>query len=200
MKINGILLAAGKSSRFNGNKLLTEFNKKPLISHMIDKAKEVAFNDMVIVTGHHEIQEIANQYKIRPVLNHYTEKGLSYSVQLGIKESLECDAYMFMVCDQPYLSLHTIKQMMDMFSKSEKGIICAGYASRLGNPCIFSCQYKEKFLNLSGDIGGRKIIQNNLEDVCIYKVQNEIELLDVDTASDFQRAVQAQKNKGKYGH
>lgn len=193
MRINGVLLAAGKSSRFNGNKLLTEFNNKPLICHTMDKVKEVEFNDLVIVTGHREIQEIAMQNNIRSVINHFPEKGLSYSVQLGIKESSECDGYMFMVCDQPHLSLHTIRQMIDLFSKSEKRIICAGYKSRLGNPCIFSCQYKEKFFSLSGDVGGRKIIQNNLEDVCIYKVQSEIELLDVDTASDFQIAIQAQK-------
>ncbi len=191
MKINGILLAAGRSRRFEGNKLLTELGGKPLICHTIDKVMEVEFNDLAMVTGHQEIQDIAKQNNIRPVMNHHPDKGMSYSVQLGIKETLECDAYMFMVCDQPHLSLRTIKQMMDLSGKCEKGIICAGYKDRLGNPCIFSCQYKDKFFDLSGDVGGRKIIQNNFEDVHVYQVQNEIELLDIDTVSDFHRAIEA---------
>ena len=38
IKINAIILAAGNSSRFNGNKLLSIYNEKPLAMHIIEKS------------------------------------------------------------------------------------------------------------------------------------------------------------------
>ena len=43
IKINAIILAAGNSSRFNGNKLLSIYNEKPLAMHIIEKSFEVGF-------------------------------------------------------------------------------------------------------------------------------------------------------------
>lgn len=188
MKINGILLAAGKSSRFVSNKLLTDFNGKPLICHILEKTKNVHFDDIVVVTQYKEVQKIAELNRIRSVINHNPEKGLSHSIQLGIKESKATDAYMFFVCDQPLLSLDTIKNMIEIYHFGNKSIVCAGDHDHVGNPVIFSSVYKKELLSLEGDVGARHLIQKHLGEATIYQVDNENELFDIDTLDDFRLA------------
>ena len=51
MRINLILLASGNSKRFNGNKLLTNFNNKPLYMHTLDKIKSIkGLNKVIVLT------------------------------------------------------------------------------------------------------------------------------------------------------
>ena len=44
MKINLILLAAGNSNRFKGNKLLATINNKPMYMNIIEKVLKINFN------------------------------------------------------------------------------------------------------------------------------------------------------------
>lgn len=51
LKIAGIVLAGGRSSRMGQNKCFLEYKGKKLIDHMIDIIKETSIND-VYVSGH----------------------------------------------------------------------------------------------------------------------------------------------------
>lgn len=186
MRINCILLAAGKSSRFNGNKLLEKFNNKPLVSHIIEKVIKLKFNNVIMVTNNIEIERIAKENNVTIVRNPNPEYGQSHSLHLGMNIDGNCDAYMFFVCDQPMLSIETIRQMVELYETSNKGIVCASYESKFGNPVIFSAKYKEALLRISGDVGGRIIIQSNLDDVVTYEVWDEVELLDIDSVNDLE--------------
>ena len=50
MKINLILLAAGNSRRFNGNKLLALYKGKPIYMHVVEKALNLEVNKIICVT------------------------------------------------------------------------------------------------------------------------------------------------------
>ena len=54
-----------------------------------------------------------------------------------------------------------------------------------GNPVIFSKRYINELLSLEGDSGGKKIVKGHLNDLKIVNVNNEIELLDIDTQEEF---------------
>ena len=55
MKINLILLAAGNSRRFNGNKLLALYKGKPINVHVGEKALNLEVNKIICVTQNEEI-------------------------------------------------------------------------------------------------------------------------------------------------
>lgn len=189
IKINLILLAAGNSTRFKGNKLLEVVNEKPMYMNVIEKVIKIKFNKIILVTQYEVIKEALLDYPVQVVMNNNIELGLSHSIKLGINIDLEADAYMFMVCDQPFISLESINALIDNFTLSNKGMACVDYNGNLGNPTIFSVKYREELLNLRGDVGGKTVMKKHLEDVERVAISNELELMDIDTREELEKLI-----------
>jgi len=184
MKINLILLASGNSIRFKGNKLLATVNNKPMYINVVEKILKLNFNKVILVTQYEEIKSEVSKYHIQVVMNENSELGISHSIKLGINEDMEADAYMFMVCDQPFISLESLEKLIGRFIKSNKGMACVEYNGRLGNPTIFSRKYKHELLSLNGDIGGKSIIKKHIDDLEKVQIIHGVELMDIDTREE----------------
>ncbi len=186
MKISLIILAAGNSKRFGSNKLLHEFEGKPLYIKCVETMRKAPFYEKIIVTQYDEILCDATLSDFIRVRNDNSELGISHSIKLGIESSsADTEAWCFTVCDQPFLQSSTLNEFISGFIKSEKefGVIsCDGV---LGNPNIFAISAREALLSLVGDRGGKNII-NRAESEKIYThcIINSKELSDVDFKED----------------
>ena len=185
MRINLILLAAGNSKRFNGNKLLVIYKEKPIYMHIVEKVIDLKVNKIICVTQYEEIKEALLNTNINVVMNDNSSLGISSSIKLGINFDKNADGYMFMVCDQPFISVQTLKSVIDNFINGDKGIVCVGCGDNKGNPVIFSKRYINELLSLEGDSGGKRILKGHLNDLNIVNVDNGIELIDIDTQEVF---------------
>ena len=185
MRINLILLAAGNSKRFNGNKLLAIYKGKPIYMHIVEKVIDLKVNKIICVTQYEEIKEALLNTNINVVMNDNSSLGISSSIKLGINFDKNADGYMFMVCDQPFISVQTLKSVIDNFINGDKGIVCVGCGDDKGNPVIFSKRYINELLSLEGDSGGKRILKGHLNDLNIVNVDNGIELIDIDTQEVF---------------
>lgn len=188
MKINLILLAAGNSKRFNGNKLLAIYKEKPIYMHIVNNVLKLEVNKIICVTQYEEIREALLNTNINVVMNTNSSLGISSSIKLGINFDKEADGYMFMVCDQPFITEKTLKILLDKFINGEKGIVCVGCGNNKGNPVIFSKKYINELLSLQGDNGGKRILKGHLNDLNVVNIDNEIELFDIDTQEEFTKA------------
>lgn len=185
MKINLILLAAGNSKRFNGNKLLTKFNNKKLYMHTLEKLKDIkGLTKIIIVTQYDEIMSKSIELGFDVILNQESNLGISNSIILGINMDKTADGYMFMVCDQPFIKVENINKLIYEFKNSNKGICSIGYKDILGNPNIFSSKYLDELLTLKGDVGGKHILKKHIDDLKIVQIEDEEELKDIDTRTD----------------
>ena len=137
MKINLILLAAGNSKRFNGNKLLAIYKNKPIYMYIVEKVVNLKINKIICVTQYEEIKEALLNTNINVVMNNNSNLGISSSIKIGINFDKNADGYMFMVCDQPFISIQTLNSVIDNFIKGDKGIVCVGCGNNKGNPVIF---------------------------------------------------------------
>lgn len=188
MKINLILLASGNSKRFGSNKLLYKIAGKEMFKYSVDLADDLkkslkeSIKNIMVVSKYQEVKEYILTKNMIYVENPHSELGISTSIILGISESEKdrSDYLMFMVCDQPYTKSSTIRDFIESFLKSSKGIGAVAFGKIIGNPCIFSWKYLEDLKKLSGDIGGKRIIKENLDDVYIYQVTTKKELEDID--------------------
>lgn len=189
VKINLILLAAGNSVRFNGNKLLSDFKGIPLYMHIINEAKDMDFNKIICITQYKEIQDKLKDTNIKVVINEDSSRGISSSIKLGINYDSNADGYMFMVCDQPFIRKESIQKVVDVFKKSNLGIAALGTheGNVVGNPVIFSRRYVNELLCLEGDTGGKKIVKKHMDDLEIVNVYDELELTDIDTKEVYER-------------
>lgn len=184
MKINLILLAAGNSKRFNGNKLLAIYKEKPIYMHIVNNVLKLEVNKIICVTQYEEIKEALLNTNINVVMNENSSLGVSSSIKLGINFDKNADGYMFMVCDQPFISIETLNSLIDNFINGDKGIVCVGYGDNKGNPVIFSKRYVNELLSLEGDNGGKRILKGHLNDLNIVNVDSAIELVDIDTQEE----------------
>ena len=166
-----ILLAAGDSRRFDGNKLLYPLEGKPLYRHLADRMVALrgsTFEKICLVSQYEEILAGAREMGFEVCRNDRSDLGISRSVHLGLSMAGEEDVCCFAVC-------------------SGKGLGClgcrerAGDKIRLGNPAIFAPGYRRELLALTGDVGGRKIIKKHPEDLYVFQVSDAAELEDVDT-------------------
>lgn len=183
MTIHVIYLAAGKSLRFGENKLLYELNGKPIFRHCLDKLPELTGNiDVTVVSVYTEILDYAKEHGFRSVFGEDSEKGISYSIKSAIKSFQNIyrdDYFMFIVADQPYISVETLNKILNKIRCGAE-LVCASYGDVSGNPVAFSAKYLPELSNLSGDKGGKSIINSNLTKCVFVEVSEKCELFDID--------------------
>lgn len=188
MNMTLILLAAGDSVRFNGNKLLYEINGKPMYRYIIeeiDKLPKDLFFRKLIVTQYDEIMECMKDSGYKIIVNRDSRLGISHSIHLALKElEYENTDFLFAVCDQPYLKSFTIEALVKGFYESKKGLACLCLKGEPGNPAIFAGSYRKELMELTGDKGGKKIIRAHPSDVFLLEAESADELKDIDKLSD----------------
>lgn len=192
IEIAVILEAAGNSTRFGSNKLLHIMDDgRPMASCVMDavceaedtlhrsRRKGIKGFRKILVTQYEEVAALAPDFET--VMNNRPDLGISHSMQLGIKAAGDADAYMFCVCDQPYISPETICRLIDEYKKGTAGIISLSWKGEMRNPKIFSSKYRNELLSLSGDTGGRQIIAGHAGDISLIEAGSEAEVRDIDS-------------------
>jgi molybdenum cofactor cytidylyltransferase len=113
-------------------------------------------------------------------MNHHPELGISRSMQLGIEAAGDADAYMFCVCDQPWLTPATVGRLIEEYRAGKAGIVSLAWQGKMCNPKIFSSRYREELMSLTGDTGGRQIISSHPDDLLLVEAASIEETMDID--------------------
>lgn len=182
MKISLILLAAGNSRRFGGNKLLAHVDGKPMYLHIADEIEELGedlFCQKIIVTQYPEILSAMADRGYEAIANPGGGTGIASSIKLGLKAA-SGQAACFAVCDQPYLKGVTVRRFLEGWIKSGCGAGSLSCQGMSGNPAVFSEKYFGELMELTGDRGGKKVLARHPEDWYMYEVEDKRELEDID--------------------
>ncbi len=181
MKLGVVLLAAGRSARFGGNKLLADFGGRPLICRTLEAAKAVCAQKICVVASDDDVAALACLHGYCVIRNDAPQLGQAHSIRLGISAVQDMDAALLLVCDQPGLMGGTLKRLMQEFAASEKGIACLRDETHMGNPAVFSKAYFPQLLALSGDRGAKGILRMHEDDLLVISCVHAEELADADT-------------------
>ena len=183
-KLTLIMLAAGNSRRFGSNKLLYEIDGRPMYLRTLEKLRKAASElgncEIIVVTQYEEIVAKANALGIKVLINPQPERGISSSMQMGLAAAKDSSACLFTVSDQPWLTTETIVNLVHKFRDEKKGMACTLFGAKTGNPCIFSRKYYQELMEITGDKGGKQIINRHPEDVTYFKIEDARELQDID--------------------
>ncbi len=186
-----ILLAGGRSQRMGPrNKLLLRLGDKTIIEHAVSAAVRSNVGPVVVVLGS-ESDQIAKALKrraIRTVYNAEFEEGMASSIRAGV-QAAGADAGGFAICpgDLPGIRTSTFRALAQALSVHRDGIILPVYGDRFGHPVLFANRYFRSLLELSGDAGGRSIIDHEPEAVVRVPVSDPGIHRDVDTEEDWKR-------------
>lgn len=183
MKIDGIILAAGKSSRMKKNKLLLPLGGEVVIRSVVKAVLESQVNDIIVVTGRDaEILESELMgLDVACVFNTNYEMGQSTSVKKGL-EALKpsSDGVLFFMGDQPLVEAKIIDEMIEAFKKSKSSILVPRTREGRGNPVLFSKKWYEHLKDVSGDQGGRQLLKQHQEEILYFDIEDPMFFYDID--------------------
>jgi molybdenum cofactor cytidylyltransferase len=186
--ITGIILASGFSTRVNREKLILNVGGVPIIESVIRAVKFSHIDEVLIIYQNDKIKEIAEKYSIKTVYNERANEGQSAAIKTGIQSAHpDTDGFMFLVGDQPYLNSNTINKLIDTFKREKQTIVVPVYAGKRRNPVIFPSKLREDLLNITGDCGGRVIIDRMTDSVKLVNINKSIVGIDINTEDEYEK-------------
>lgn len=185
------MLAAGESSRFGRNKLLEPFRGATLVHHVVAAALESGLARVAVVLGNEgdrvraALAPLGRDGRLGFVNNEAFAEGQSTSVVAGLEAvGDETEAVMFLLADQPAISAAILDRLIEAFFNSDGTICLPTWIGQRRNPVIFGAQHFPALRALTGDAGGRSVIEANPEDVIAVPFDEELPFRDVDREND----------------
>ncbi len=186
--ISAILLAAGQSKRMAGeNKLIKEIEGIPLIKHAVKNILESYVDELIIILGYQKkIVEklIGDNVKIKFIFNKDFRNGMASSIRMGLNLlSEKTEAFFICLGDMPMVNKDIYNQIIK--SKNNKEIIVPTYKGKQGNSVLFDKSMKKKIMNISGDIGAKKILELNKDKILYLEINDQGVTKGFDTKENF---------------
>jgi len=184
-KIGAVILAAGKSSRMGRNKLLLEFDGKPLICHVVDHLLTLKLPDVVVVLGHEadQVRQVLADRPVRFVMASDYASGMSASLKAGLTAlPSSLDAAFILLADMPFVSSALLQQLIAAYNPVEgRSIVLPVHAGKRGNPVLWDSRFFADMQKLAGDVGARHLIGEYADQVVEITVEDSAIFHDIDT-------------------
>lgn len=188
--VSAILLAAGAGIRFGGDKLLAEFEGRPLVEHALSMLGDASVDETVVVVGGEagRLRKVCEAYEVRVVENREWAKGQSTSVRAGLRAmSPDTRAAVVLLADQPLVGTEAVERLVEAFEGGAK-VAVAAYGGKRRNPVLFAREVWPLLLEeLSGDEGARAVLRDHPELVAEVACDGVGDPVDVDTREDLFR-------------
>jgi molybdenum cofactor cytidylyltransferase len=193
--VGGILLAAGESRRFEaGNKLLAEIDGVPLVRHAAETLLATDLAGPVVVLGYEaaavrEVLEGIESSDLAFRVNEDYAAGQSTSVAAGVAaaRAREWDAAVFALGDMPAVDPHSIERVVAAYREGAGTVVAPVHEGTRGNPVLFDRRRFDALASVSGDRGGRELVEaeGTLVDVDDPGVRRDVDrVADLDPVSD----------------
>jgi molybdenum cofactor cytidylyltransferase len=184
-----VVLAAGMSSRLGSPKQLLAYQGNSLLQHVVSIALQTTMRPVVVVVGANSdlVKKEIEGTGVVVVNNEEWQEGMASSLRCGLvavqKISADVDGIIFMVCDQPYVSTSLLNNLINKQRETGKPIVASNYGEAIGPPVLFYKSIFQELLQLKGDAGARKIIQQHGDEVAavLFPKGN----IDIDTLADY---------------
>jgi molybdenum cofactor cytidylyltransferase len=164
VRVDAIVLAAGRSSRMGGpNKLMALFDGRPLVRRTAETARASRAAEVVVITGHQAERASSALLGLPVRLTHNGDyaSGLASSLKAGIRAlPVETDGALIMLGDMPGVAAADLDRLIAAFAKAGgASIVRATHAGKRGNPVILPRSLFPEVMKLAGDTGARHIVE-----------------------------------------
>lgn len=170
-----ILLAAGRSERFGGDKLSAIFKGQPLWTWAAQAAEEAGFRDLYIVTSPRSSIKPGARWNC--VVNAEAERGMGTSIAAGIAAAQVHDRVVIALADMPRVPPSHLRALADatgsLFTRQPDGMA--------GCPAGFDKSAFEDLRQLDGDRGARILAAR---DAAMIAPANADMLIDIDRKTE----------------
>jgi molybdenum cofactor cytidylyltransferase len=191
-----IILAAGRSRRFQENKFLADINGRPLLEKTLDPFLKLdsQIKIVIVVTGAYteELKPLLQKLKVIQVHNQaYATGGMSSSVKKGLtclQDQLEkLNGVFIHPGDIPFILSQDLLRMIAFLEEKSKLIIIPTFENRRGHPLLLHSSLIAELHTLKErDQGLRGFLSRSSEKIAFVPLNNPGILQDIDYLEDLE--------------
>jgi molybdenum cofactor cytidylyltransferase len=193
-KVEGIILAAGLSTRMGQPKLILEINGIPVIRRVVSAALASELHRVILVTGPSDshamdaLGPVAEDPRLLRSVNPVPQAGMSSSMRKGMESvDREASGIMILLGDQLGITAANINKFLVAFRKDRTKIIVPLVLGRKTTPVIFPVSLFTELMQETGDIGGRNVLKRHADLVVELEMSEEYDDTDLDTPEDLDK-------------
>jgi len=184
--IAGLLLAAGRSSRFGADKLCAKLDGKAVIRWSAQALSPADVVYVIIPPGADAITQALSRLDVRFVVNLGRHEGMASSIRAGIAALPDdVDAAVIALADQPLMPSRVVQALCDRWRAGGADAIAPEYRDGRGHPVLFGRQCFAALEALHGDVGARSVLDALGPRVTLLPVDDAMPA-DVDTPEALQ--------------
>lgn len=186
--VAAVILAAGESRRMGQPKLLLPWRDGCVLDAVLAAVSAAPFDDAVLVSGAYRerVEEVAAYHGIRCVFNPDYASGQSTSLITGLNALPDDTAATFILADQPGLNDALLRRLIEAYRQSGAPILRPRtLQGRAGHPVLFAPALFAELRALSGDVGGRPVLQAHKNEIQYLLADDDGIWQDLDTPEEY---------------
>lgn len=170
--IQGLILAAGKSTRFGSDKLLVKLDSgRPMVLQSALNMRESITETLVLLNRDRDtICDDCRAHNISTEISENSHLGMGHTIVDGINATSNASGWVIALGDMPFVKPETVLKVRQAIDNGA-AIVVPIHDGKRGHPVGFSSAFKCELLSLQGDAGAREIL---------HKHKNIITYLDCD--------------------
>ncbi|MBF0475542.1 MAG: nucleotidyltransferase family protein [Deltaproteobacteria bacterium] len=192
--VTGLVLAAGRSTRLGRPKQLVRIGGQSILSRIVSAALASDLDQVLVVLGYqaeevaHDLSPLAGSTRLKLVINPEFDRGMSSSLQAGLRQLPEETAgVMVLLGDQPVIHPEAINRLIFAFLNSDAPLCVPLVAGARVTPVIFGRSMFPHLEVLTGDVGGRNVVNQFFHQAVKVDVTGWLDPADLDTEDDCNR-------------
>ena len=186
LPVGAIVMAAGSSSRMSGSqKLLLDFDGKPMVRHAVESASEGGCHQVVAVYADDAVREAVDG-GAELVHNPNARTGMASSLHAGLRAMRpEIAGAIVLLGDQPLVGSRTIAALLRAWRRegSRPAVAVGQSHGEWAPPVVGARELWEELFALKGDAGARQILQGHPERLDVVPAPGRSD--DIDTPEDY---------------
>jgi molybdenum cofactor cytidylyltransferase len=181
----GIVLAAGRASRFGSTKQVAEIRGRPMLEYPLAALESAGIVKRLVVLGAEADRVIRDVplHGARVVLCEDWEKGQSHSLASGVRAAGQADAVLVLLGDQPGVTAEAIRRVLDSHNQAAN-VVRASYNDVLGHPVLIDQSLFSEVASVHGDVGARFLFDRPGVEVSSVACEDVGLGADIDTTDD----------------
>jgi len=207
MKLSGLLIVSGLSSRISGFKPLLRYEEKSFLITIVEKMLSV-LSQVVVVVGHNHIQlleELNTHFnnemektsddswivgnRIIIICNNNYQKGMFTSLQLGAKQLNDSDWILYHFIDQPHLPKEFYSKIPKQQNNSSNWVQPT-FKGLKGHPILFDKKVLSKIIDADYSSNLRELLKDESLIKRYWNCNYPQILEDIDTDEDYRKLLQ----------
>lgn len=183
--IVGILLAAGRGSRFGGDKLLHRLpDGMPMAVAAAERLRPACERVIAVVRpGDELLAWLLAGAGCEVVICREADEGMGHSLAAGVRAADDAAGWIVALADMPFIATASHRAVADCL-RAGASLAASQYQGRRGHPVGFSRAWFPQLAAMTGDQGGKAILAEHGQDLVLCPVDDAGVVWDVDRPED----------------